>query len=76
MAFNITNLAQAVSKCLGEMLNACSAGTRTQPTYAGEPSTRLLRTTARLLRPGGERRDEEAAREHTYERTTIHYSIT
>src|SRR5262249_15247985 len=30
----------------------------------------------RLLRPGGERRGEEAAREHTHERPPFHYSMT
>src|SRR5262249_9594046 len=31
---------------------------------------------SRLLRVGGERRGEEAPPEHTYERSTLHYSIT
>jgi hypothetical protein len=59
MAINVTNLAEPLSKCLGEMLTACSPGTCTQPTHAGQPSNGLLRTTARLLRPSTERRGEE-----------------
>jgi len=39
-----------------------------QVTYARDPG--------RLLRPGGEGRGEEAAAQHSYERPTIHHSIT